>query len=554
MMRRNRLSRGRKQIGDNPRGSVVRSSKRNSPYFRENNEEEEQKKKQTMPPKKRNKTTKTTNKRSAAATAASTAPAGPVASAAAAVTVVVKAEDKANLEKMKKAKGKNFTKEEDAMLAKAYVAVTDDPINGCHQGGEHFWKKVLEMYEMLWDGEPIVERDFETLKTRFSKRMLGPLQKFNAIFISIKNKDVSGTNEDDWIREAHKVYKAKEDGKNFTHVDVWRIVRNALPKFSENETTNTFAAVGVNGTPFNSIGSGQGVRIPKPQGSKQAKSAKKTQDTMSYINNKVDSHMADLISVTANIASSLSYGETLNGYKAYVDMANSFYAQGNQEKCNEMMKKAEEQIALAQKNRPPPPPVIPTPSSSNSSTNNSSIASGDETNGLNLLGAVSNIATPLANNGNITVRQKEHRPPFSHVTDLLQSDDEDDGLFRKNLGSKDDKEPANPDAEMTESQSEEPACVSQGLESPTHTQVMNEHKAIYESTTAAFTKEIQDADTQVDTFEMENYRLEVQKEMERIKEKEMQKIKDSVGLEEKKGIEVDSDGDDLYENEKTMDV
>ena len=138
MMRRNRLSRGRKQIGDNPRGSVVRSSKRNSPYFRENNEEEEQKKKQTMPPKKRNKTTKTTNKRSAAATAASTAPAGPVASAAAAVTVVVKAEDKANLEKMKKAKGKNFTKEEDAMLAKAYVAVTDDPINGCHQGGEHF--------------------------------------------------------------------------------------------------------------------------------------------------------------------------------------------------------------------------------------------------------------------------------------------------------------------------------------------------------------------------------------------------------------------------------
>ena len=358
MMRKNRLHRGRKSLGVNPRESTARTAKRNSPFFRDPVAEVGEK----MPPKKKTKTkpTKTTNKRGSTTVAAATVTNNASASTTAAAPAIVKKEVAANLEKMKKQKGKNFTKDEDFTLAKAYVHVTDDPINGCHQGGEHFWKKVLETYELLWDGAPIVVRDWEALQTRFSKRMLNPIQKFQSIFLTIKNKNISGTTEEDWVRQAHQIFRAKEKGKGFAHEAVWRVLRNSLPKFSENESSAD-PAVSATGTPFNNISSGQGASLPKPTGSKHAKGIQKTQDAIHQVNKTSKSQMDSLISLTRNIASTLVYDSTLSGYKAFMDMANSYKAQGNQEKCDLMMRLAEEQIMQAQSKPPLPPPPPPPP-------------------------------------------------------------------------------------------------------------------------------------------------------------------------------------------------
>ena len=496
-----------------------------------------------MPPKKKTKTkpTKTTNKRGSTTVAAATVTNNASASTTGAAPAIVKKEDAANLEKMKKQKGKNFTKDEDYTLAKAYVHVTDDPINGCHQGGEHFWKKVLETYELMWDGAPIVVRDWEALQTRFSKHMLNPIQKFQSIFLTIKNKNISGTTEEDWVRQAHQIFRAKEKGKGFAHEAVWRVLRNSLPKFSENESSAD-PAVSATGTPFNNISSGQGASLPKPTGSKHAKGIQKTQDAIHQVNKTSKSQMDSLISLTRNIASTLVYDSTLSGYKAFMDMANSYKAQGNQEKCDLMMRLAEEQIMQAQ-SKPPqplPPDQVPAPSSNSSSTNNSSLSSRDEvTTGLNLLGAVSNAATPLAN-GNAKLPAAMN----PSLEELLSSDDEDDPLFKKNLDesmgrAKSDKpEVSEEDTQLDESQLH---IVSQGRESPSNTQMLQHNKAIYESTTAAFQKSIQDEETQADELEVKRFQDEARKEMERIKK--------SIGLGNKGGDTDDNDsleGVDIY--------
>lgn len=143
-------------------------------------------------------------------------------------------------------RGSNYTSAEDESIARAYIAVTTDPIVGSDQKGGTFYERIYDAYK---DKKPTdcAVRPFNSIETR-CKQILTNCTRFSACYASAKALKRSGTNEADNIRLATAFFNKKnverpsdDVGPKFKFMPSWLVLR-ILPKFQAGGSTPTRAS------------------------------------------------------------------------------------------------------------------------------------------------------------------------------------------------------------------------------------------------------------------------------------------------------------------------
>ena len=90
-----------------------------------------------------------------------------------------------------------YTNIEDVHLCKIYMGISQDPITGANQSGQHFWSRVEEEYnnpnENNW-----VYRNAKSLKKRV-QAIEKDCRKLNGCIRQVENCNPSGSSEQDII-------------------------------------------------------------------------------------------------------------------------------------------------------------------------------------------------------------------------------------------------------------------------------------------------------------------------------------------------------------------
>ena len=202
-------------------------------------------------------------------------------------------------------KVRNFTRDEDFFLSKAYVRVSLDPIRGNDQKSQDFWSEVYKTFMFLYKTEAEVQeedmsgRNVESLKSRFQRNIQKDVVEYCAFCRT--NEVRSGETLDDFFTRMDRIFEEKK-GKQFRFRHCLSLLRE-MPKFDyeTKESGNVDKVVDefldVSGgkvsenqeiTPEKSIRktsySNQASGTPRPQGTKAAK----RQVVENYLDNKVE--------------------------------------------------------------------------------------------------------------------------------------------------------------------------------------------------------------------------------------------------------------------------
>ena len=129
-------------------------------------------------------------------------------------------------EAKKARRGAGWSENEDMSLARAYVAISHDPVVGNGQKSSAFWNRVFQEFERL---VPETKRNSSGLPHRWStlQRMIS---KFAGFFTKMEDKAESGKRYEDQVADALFTYQSIE-GKAFRHRDIWEYLRRESPKF-----------------------------------------------------------------------------------------------------------------------------------------------------------------------------------------------------------------------------------------------------------------------------------------------------------------------------------
>jgi hypothetical protein len=110
-----------------------------------------------------------------------------------------------------------WTKAEDEVLVNAFMEVTQDTVVNTNQKGKQFWTKVQQLFEkvQLYRKSTETVRNIDKLnvrniyqcKNRY-KRLNAYVSKWFAAYEHASARRMSGKNEDDVIREAHRIYES----------------------------------------------------------------------------------------------------------------------------------------------------------------------------------------------------------------------------------------------------------------------------------------------------------------------------------------------------------
>ncbi|GJX51653.1 hypothetical protein Tco_0278498 [Tanacetum coccineum] len=161
-------------------------------------------------------------------------------------------------------KFQRWTSEEEELLAKCYIAVSEDPNIERDQKLDWFWGKVLSTYN---DSAPF-QRNKDMLAWKWSTLILN-CQKFNALRKRAQCLCKSCENEMDVFRHAKTMFKDEHKGRSFTQESSWDILRTS-PKWDAAEpvtipTVNVECTLGGNAEVF-----GQDKRL-RPSGARRQK-------------------------------------------------------------------------------------------------------------------------------------------------------------------------------------------------------------------------------------------------------------------------------------------
>ncbi|PXF41967.1 hypothetical protein BWQ96_08321 [Gracilariopsis chorda] len=143
----------------------------------------------------------------------------------------------------KNVRGFNYSTEEDVVLAKAWVRVSEDPIVGSEQKGNTFYTKVWNEYKQAKPGElPLCP--LASTSTRV-KTILKHCVRFSACHSTVAGSQPTVVNDADIIRittalfNGKKIKEPQEDiGRPFKFLDAWGILR-----FHEKFCTGGYSAV-----------------------------------------------------------------------------------------------------------------------------------------------------------------------------------------------------------------------------------------------------------------------------------------------------------------------
>ena len=107
---------------------------------------------------------------------------------------------------VKKSRPRNFVEEEDVILARAYVNISQDGAIGTNQTIHDFWKRIKEVFDKLVEDdkelEDMPERAPTALQNRFDRHIKPGINRFNSFYKALKESNPSGWNEEKFIDES----------------------------------------------------------------------------------------------------------------------------------------------------------------------------------------------------------------------------------------------------------------------------------------------------------------------------------------------------------------
>jgi len=241
----------------------------------------------------------------------------------------------------------NYSEMEDLLLTKAYVSVSNDPINGSQQWSNIIWAKVHEKYKLLVAQQGpkmgFGSRPMESLKQRYLKVIAKAVGKFNKFFRNLKMQNKSGWTKDDYIEEACRLYE-EEEGKPF-RFSLCVEVLHQVPKFDlmVDRQPSEIALKHIN-----NMCMPQGATIEHPIGTKKAKMVQYLKESGVFISDSIgDDNVNDNSCVTNKSNDDLTNRLDKNYRQRERQMKLKrivLYIKLNQmEKANELMHKVEEQ-------------------------------------------------------------------------------------------------------------------------------------------------------------------------------------------------------------------
>ena len=130
---------------------------------------------------------------------------------------------------------RQFTKEEDGFLARAFVSMTVDPIHGTDQQGKVFWRNVKKRFYAIYDKEAEVQvlgrRDDVSFRNRWQRNIHKDVQVWNVHYRKAKTPLKSGWKEEDYLNEACEQYRLdpeKKGPKVFKYLEIVHILHKVV--------------------------------------------------------------------------------------------------------------------------------------------------------------------------------------------------------------------------------------------------------------------------------------------------------------------------------------
>jgi len=136
-------------------------------------------------------------------------------------------------EKGKGVKMRNFTKEEDLFLSKAYVRVSLDPIRGNDRKSQDFWAHIFRTFVTIYKAEAEVQEDdmadrnVDSIKSRFQRNIQKDVMEFCAICRT--NELKSGESEEDFFGRMDRIFE-QQTNKTFRFRHCLPVLQE-IPKF-----------------------------------------------------------------------------------------------------------------------------------------------------------------------------------------------------------------------------------------------------------------------------------------------------------------------------------
>nr|GEX76674.1 hypothetical protein [Tanacetum cinerariifolium] len=125
-----------------------------------------------------------------------------------------------------------WTQDEEQLLAKCFIKISEDPKNGNDQARDTFWYKILDVYNERAEENGWKVRNKNMLTGKWTP-MNRDVQKFNSIYD--QTKLLSGENEDDLFTRLLIFFK-DQTGKEFTLRSAWLFLKNKF-KWKNPEST-----------------------------------------------------------------------------------------------------------------------------------------------------------------------------------------------------------------------------------------------------------------------------------------------------------------------------
>ena len=128
---------------------------------------------------------------------------------------------------------RNFIEEEDVYLCISVVNVSQDGGVATNQKRDDYWDRIHGGYteqqkkDTACKDQPV--RSGPSLRSRFERKIRPAVLEFNRFYKAIKEKNESGKNKEDWMREAHDKY-LETHGHGFAFTKCVEVLWN-IPKF-----------------------------------------------------------------------------------------------------------------------------------------------------------------------------------------------------------------------------------------------------------------------------------------------------------------------------------
>lgn len=121
-------------------------------------------------------------------------------------------------------RGNKWTSDEDELLCRAWIAVSEDPLSGTGQKAGKFWRRIHDFYiSEVADGDN--ERNEAALTSRWNS-IRASVSKFCGYFDKVKTTEHSGWSPEMYVDEARRLWKLQSvKGSEFGFQTCWEYLK-----------------------------------------------------------------------------------------------------------------------------------------------------------------------------------------------------------------------------------------------------------------------------------------------------------------------------------------